>query len=168
MAKIGLETPRSMLANASDVKDTDKLKHETERAELKARGASDAEFDALETRWNLGEGDRKQRYVSHAMAIAAQALDHVGLPAIIRPSFTMGGTGGGIAYNREEFFDIVELGSRRLAHHRSADRGIVLGWKEYEMEVVRDKRTTASSSARSRTSTRWACTPAIRSPSRRR
>ena len=73
--------------------------------------------------WNLGEGDRKQRYISHAMAIAAQALDHVGLPAIIRPSFTMGGTGGGIAYNRAEFFEIVAVRPRRLADHRSADRG---------------------------------------------
>jgi carbamoyl-phosphate synthase large subunit len=58
MAKIGLETPRSMLANASDAKDTDKVTHEAERAALKEAGASDAEFDALETRWNLGEGDR--------------------------------------------------------------------------------------------------------------
>ena len=47
-----------------------------------------------------------------------------GLPAVIRPSFTLGGTGGGIAYNREEFFDIVEARARRLAHQRSADRGI--------------------------------------------
>ena len=78
MAKIGLETPRSMLANASDVKDADKRTHDAARAELKAKNASDAEFDALETQWNLGEGDRKQRYVGHAMAIAAQALDHVG------------------------------------------------------------------------------------------
>jgi carbamoyl-phosphate synthase large subunit len=139
MAKIGLETPRSMLANASDVKDTDKLKHETERAELKARGASDAEFDALETRWNLGEGDRKQRYVSHAMAIAAQALDHVGLPAIIRPSFTMGGTGGGIAYNRAEFFDIVGSGLDASPTTEVLIEESVLGWKEYEMEVVRDR-----------------------------
>src|SRR5690606_33579308 len=94
MKKIGLETPRSMLANATTVKDEDRKKHEAERAALKAAGASDTELDALETRWNLGEGDRKQRYMSHAMGVAAQALDYVGLPAIIRPSFTLGGTGG--------------------------------------------------------------------------
>ena len=128
-----------MLANASDAKDADKMKHEAERAELKAAKASDAEFDALETRWNLGEGDRKQRYVSHAMAIAAQALDHVGLPAIIRPSFTMGGTGGGIAYNRAEFFDIVGSGLDASPTTEVLIEESVLGWKEYEMEVVRDK-----------------------------
>jgi carbamoyl-phosphate synthase large subunit len=88
-------------------------------------------------------------------------------PAIIRPSFTMGGTGGGIAYNREEFSRSSSAASTPR-RPRGADRGIVLGWKEFEMEVVRDKATTASSSARSRTSTRWACTPATRSPSRRR
>ena len=145
MAKIGLETPRSMLANASDVKDADRKMHEAERAKLKAQTGQDSpanldtELDALETRWNLGEGDRKQRYVSHAMAIAAQALDHVGLPAIIRPSFTMGGTGGGIAYNRAEFFDIVGSGLDASPTTEVLIEESVLGWKEYEMEVVRDK-----------------------------
>ncbi|NGO55059.1 carbamoyl-phosphate synthase large subunit [Allomesorhizobium camelthorni] len=141
MAKIGLETPRSMLANASAVKDEDRKKHEAERAELKASGAPDmdAALDALETTWNLGEGDRKQRYIGHAMAIAAQALDHVGLPAIIRPSFTMGGTGGGIAYNRAEFFDIVASGLDASPTTEVLIEESVLGWKEYEMEVVRDK-----------------------------
>ncbi|MBX3576600.1 MAG: carbamoyl-phosphate synthase large subunit [Rhizobiaceae bacterium] len=139
MAKIGLETPRSMLANASDPKDADKKKHEARRAELKAGNASDAEFDALETEWNLGEGDRKQRYIGHGMGIAAQALDHVGLPAIIRPSFTMGGTGGGIAYNRAEFFDIVQSGLDASPTTEVLIEESVLGWKEYEMEVVRDR-----------------------------
>ncbi|MGE3306578.1 MAG: carbamoyl phosphate synthase large subunit, partial [Rhizobiaceae bacterium] len=135
MARIGLETPRSMLANASDVKDADRRKHEARRAELKAAQASDAELDALETEWNLGEGDRKQRYIGHGMAIAAQALDHVGLPAIIRPSFTMGGTGGGIAYNRAEFFDIVSGGLDASPTTEVLIEESVLGWKEYEMEV---------------------------------
>jgi carbamoyl-phosphate synthase large subunit len=139
MARIGLETPKSMLANASDAKDADKVKHEARRAELKAANASDAEFDALETEWNLGEGDRKQRYIGHAMGIAAQALDHVGLPAIIRPSFTMGGTGGGIAYNRAEFFDIIASGLDASPTTEVLIEESVLGWKEYEMEVVRDR-----------------------------
>ena len=99
----------------------------------------DAALDALETQWNLGEGDRKQRYIGHAMAVAAQALDHVGLPAIIRPSFTMGGTGGGIAYNRAEFFDIVGCGLDASPTTEVLIEESVLGWKEYEMEVVRDK-----------------------------
>ncbi|PSJ58264.1 carbamoyl-phosphate synthase large subunit [Pseudaminobacter soli (ex Li et al. 2025)] len=139
MAKIGLETPKSMLANATDVKDADRKKHEAERAALKASGASDTELDALETSWNLGEGDRKQRYINHGMAIAVQALDHVGLPAIIRPSFTMGGTGGGIAFNRQEFFEIVQSGLDASPTTEVLIEESVLGWKEYEMEVVRDK-----------------------------
>ncbi|MCK9553542.1 carbamoyl-phosphate synthase large subunit, partial [Aquamicrobium sp.] len=139
MAKIGLETPKSMLANATEVKDADRKKHEAERAALKASGASDKELDALETSWNLGEGDRKQRYVSHAMGVAAQALDTVGLPAIIRPSFTLGGTGGGIAFNREEFFAIVQSGLDASPTTEVLIEESVLGWKEYEMEVVRDK-----------------------------
>ncbi|WP_442582780.1 carbamoyl-phosphate synthase large subunit [Mesorhizobium sp. ASY16-5R] len=141
MAKIGLETPKSMLANASAAKDADRKTHEAERAALKAASPAnlDAELDALETRWNFGEGDRKQRYVGHALGIAAQALDHVGLPAIIRPSFTMGGTGGGIAYNRAEFFDIVSSGLDASPTTEVLIEESVLGWKEYEMEVVRDR-----------------------------
>ncbi|WP_292093895.1 carbamoyl-phosphate synthase large subunit, partial [Mesorhizobium sp.] len=141
MNKIGLETPKSMLANATDVKNADRKTHEGERAALKAEKPEnlDAALDALETSWNLGEGDRKQRYISHAMAIAAQALDHVGLPAIIRPSFTMGGTGGGIAYNRAEFYEIVQSGLDASPTTEVLIEESVLGWKEYEMEVVRDK-----------------------------
>ena len=142
MAKIGLETPKSMLANATDIKDQDRKAHEARRQELKAAmsGAElDKALDALENQWNLGETDRKQRYMSHAMAIAAQALDHVGLPAIIRPSFTLGGTGGGIAYNRSEFFEIVSGGLDASPTTEVLIEESVLGWKEYEMEVVRDK-----------------------------
>ena len=141
MARIGLETPKSMLANATQPKDEDRKRHEAERTALKASGTPDmdAALDALETQWNLGEGDRKQRYISHAMAVAAQALDTVGLPAIIRPSFTMGGTGGGIAYNREEFFDIISSGLDASPTTEVLIEESVLGWKEFEMEVVRDK-----------------------------
>ena len=62
-----------------------------------------------------------------------------GLPAIIRPSFTLGGTGGGIAYNREEFIDIVERGLDASPARQVLIEESVLGWKEFEMEVVRDK-----------------------------
>ncbi len=142
MARIGLETPRSMLANASDVKNTDRQKHETKRRELKEKlsgEALDTALDDLENEWNLGESDRKQRYMNHAMGVAAQALDFVGLPAIIRPSFTLGGTGGGIAYNREEFFEIVSSGLDASPTTEVLIEESVLGWKEYEMEVVRDR-----------------------------
>ncbi len=142
MAKIGLETPKSMLANATDVKDEDRKAHKIKREELKAKLSGDdldKALDKLETEWQLGETDRKQRYMTHAMAMAAQALDHVGLPAIIRPSFTLGGTGGGIAYNRSEFFEIVEGGLDASPTTEVLIEESVLGWKEYEMEVVRDK-----------------------------
>src|SRR5215212_8481860 len=74
----------------------------------------------------------------HNREEAATALDFVGLPAIIRPSFTLGGTGGGIAYNRDEFFDIVQGGLEASPTTEVLVEESVLGWKEYEMEVVRD------------------------------
>ena len=70
---------------------------------------------------------------------AMAALDYIGLPAIIRPSFTMGGTGGGIAYNRDEYKNIVEGGLKASPVTTVLVEESVLGWKEYEMEVVRDK-----------------------------
>ena len=70
---------------------------------------------------------------------ARVALDAVGLPAIIRPSFTLAGTGGGIAYNTQEFEDIVRTGLRLSPVGTVLIEESVLGWKEYEMEVVRDR-----------------------------
>jgi carbamoyl-phosphate synthase large subunit len=70
---------------------------------------------------------------------ALAALEDIGLPAIIRPSFTMGGTGGGIAYNRIEFIEIVERGIDASPTNEVLIEESVLGWKEFEMEVVRDK-----------------------------
>ncbi|MCI4677715.1 carbamoyl-phosphate synthase large subunit [Rhodoblastus acidophilus] len=70
---------------------------------------------------------------------ALEALEDIGLPAIIRPSFTLGGTGGGIAYNKAEFIDIVERGIDASPTSEVLIEESVLGWKEYEMEVVRDK-----------------------------
>ncbi len=70
-------------------------------------------------------------------AIAAQAK--VGYPTIIRPSFTLGGSGGGIAYNREEFIEIATRGLDLSPVHEVLIEESVLGWKEYEMEVVRDR-----------------------------
>ncbi|MBO0662627.1 carbamoyl-phosphate synthase large subunit [Jiella sp. MQZ9-1] len=143
MAKIGLETPKSMLANASEAKAADRASHEERRAAILATITDPAErdqkLDALEAEWQLGEGERKQRYMGRALAAAAEALEVVGLPAIIRPSFTMGGTGGGIAYNRSEFFEIVETGLDASPTTEVLVEESVLGWKEFEMEVVRDK-----------------------------
>ena len=94
---------------------------------------------SYELKWNAGENERRKRYQEHAMGEALLALSEVGLPAILRPSFTMGGTGGGIAYNREEFLDIVERGLDASPTNEVLIEESVLGWKEYEMEVVRDK-----------------------------
>ena len=77
--------------------------------------------------------------LAHSREDAEDALAHVGLPAIIRPSFTLGGTGGGIAYNREEYFNIVARGLDASPAGEVLIEESVLGWKEYEMEVVRDK-----------------------------
>ncbi len=142
MQKIGLETPRSMLANATDAKNADRKAHDISRTELRQTmqgEALDAALENLEHGWSLSEGDRKQRYVAHAMGVAARALDTIGLPAIIRPSFTLGGTGGGIAYNRAEFFDIVAGGLDASPTTEVLIEESVLGWKEFEMEVVRDR-----------------------------
>ncbi len=72
-------------------------------------------------------------------AEAMRALDTVGLPAIIRPAFTLGGTGGGVAYNREEFEQIARSGIDASPVGQILIDESLLGWKEYEMEVVRDK-----------------------------
>ena len=71
---------------------------------------------------------------------ALEALEDIGLPAIIRPSFTLGGTGGGIAYNKAEFIEIVERGIDASPTNEVLIEESVLGWKEFEMEVVRDKK----------------------------
>ncbi len=77
--------------------------------------------------------------IAHSLAEAREALKLVGLPAVIRPSFTLGGTGGGIAYNMEEFEAIVTGGLDASPTTEVLIEESVLGWKEYEMEVVRDR-----------------------------
>jgi carbamoyl-phosphate synthase large subunit len=81
--------------------------------------------------------------IAHSMEDGWAALETVGLPAIIRPSFTLGGTGGGIAYNREEFEAIVRGGLEASPTTEVLIEDSVLGWKEYEMEVVRDRADNA-------------------------
>lgn len=77
--------------------------------------------------------------IAHSMEEALEALEYVGLPAIIRPSYTMGGTGGGIANNKDEFAEIINAGLDASPVSEVLVEESVLGWKEYEMEVVRDK-----------------------------
>jgi carbamoyl-phosphate synthase large subunit len=77
--------------------------------------------------------------IVHNLEEAKLALQKVGLPAIIRPSFTMGGAGGGVAYTEEEYLQIVAYGLTISPTHEVLIDESIIGWKEYEMEVVRDK-----------------------------
>ncbi len=86
----------------------------------------------------IGLATPKSRQVK-TLPDALRTMDEIGLPAIIRPSFTMGGLGGGIAYTRAELIDIVERGIDASPTNEVLIEESVLGWKEYEMEVVRDK-----------------------------
>jgi carbamoyl-phosphate synthase large subunit len=83
--------------------------------------------------------DTPRSHQIKSLVQALEALDDIGLPAIIRPSFTLGGTGGGIAYNKAEFIEIVERGIDASPTSEVLIEQSVLGWKEFEMEVVRDK-----------------------------
>ncbi|MCO4321835.1 carbamoyl-phosphate synthase large subunit [Aliidiomarina quisquiliarum] len=80
-----------------------------------------------------------QAEIAQSMEEAFDVLERVGFPCIIRPSFTMGGSGGGIAYNREEFEDICGRGLALSRNNELLIDKSLIGWKEYEMEVVRDK-----------------------------
>jgi len=77
--------------------------------------------------------------VARSLAEARDIMDEVGLPCVLRPSFTLGGTGGGIAYNREEFIQLIDLAIELSPVHEVLIEESVIGWKEYELEVVRDK-----------------------------
>ncbi|MBK6961717.1 MAG: carbamoyl-phosphate synthase large subunit [Gammaproteobacteria bacterium] len=77
--------------------------------------------------------------IAHSLEEALQALDRFGFPCVIRPSFTMGGSGGGIAYNREEFEEICKRGLELSPTRELLIDESLIGWKEFEMEVVRDR-----------------------------
>ncbi|MEM8575444.1 MAG: carbamoyl-phosphate synthase large subunit [Pseudomonadota bacterium] len=143
MDKIGLESPKSRLADASSLKRADRETYKSEVARIEAENPDpDAQAEAMlafEADWARHENERRRRYIERGLIEALEALQDIGLPAIIRPSFTLGGTGGGIAYNREEFLEIVERGMDASPTCEVLVEESVLGWKEYEMEVVRDK-----------------------------
>ena len=108
-------------------------------------GANAAVIDKAEDRSKFRDAMDKlglespRSRAAHTMDEALGGLEFVGLPAIVRPSFTLAGTGGGIAYNLEEFKEIVERGLDLSPTTEVLIEESVLGWKEYEMEVVRDK-----------------------------
>jgi len=107
-------------------------------------GASKEAIDKAEDRQKFKEAMTKiglgsaRSHIAHSMEEALQVQASIGYPAIIRPSFTMGGSGGGIAYNREEFVTICERGLDASPTNELLIEESLLGWKEFEMEVVRD------------------------------
>jgi len=108
-------------------------------------GASKEAIDKAEDRekfkdamTKIGLGSAKSA-MAHSMEEAQQVQAALGFPVIIRPSFTMGGSGGGIAYNQEEFVDICKRGLEASPTHELLIEESLIGWKEFEMEVVRDK-----------------------------
>jgi len=107
-------------------------------------GASREAIDKAEDRELFRDAMRKigldmpRSGLAHSMDDALAILEELGFPAVIRPSFTMGGSGGGIAYNREEFIEICERGLDLSPTGELLIDEAIIGWKEYEMEVVRD------------------------------
>ena len=86
----------------------------------------------------IGLSSAKAKIIK-SMDDALKSLDFIGLPCIVRPSFTLGGEGGGVAYNKEEFISIVEQGLKLSPVSEVLIEESLIGWKEFEMEVVRDK-----------------------------
>ncbi|APR05767.1 carbamoyl-phosphate synthase large subunit [Thauera chlorobenzoica] len=108
-------------------------------------GASEEAIDKAEDRLKfkdamtrIGLGSARSG-IAHSMEEALQVQGGIGFPVIIRPSFTLGGTGGGIAYNMEEFHEICKRGLEASPTNELLIEESLLGWKEYEMEVVRDR-----------------------------
>ena len=112
-------------------------------------GASISSIETAEDRWLFKEtveaaGLSCPRAIRVSReAQSADALAKVGLPAIIRPDFTLGGSGGGIAYNKEQLSDFIKLALKSSPSHSATVEESVIGWKEFEMEVVRDHKDNA-------------------------
>ncbi|HUV32480.1 MAG TPA: carbamoyl-phosphate synthase large subunit, partial [Devosiaceae bacterium] len=137
MQRIGLETPRAAFVNTTDVKQRFQAEYDTQRAGLGDGGQ--AAFAAFEKHWAEGERMRREEHRLTARMQALEASRVTGLPAIVRPSFTLGGTGGGVAYTLDELYDLVLTGIDASPTNEVLVEQSVLGWKEFEMEVVRDK-----------------------------
>src|SRR5258705_5642067 len=109
-------------------------------------GASSAAIDKSEDREKFKQAMARiglacpRSTLAHSLEEALQVQAAIGFPAVIRPSFTLAGSGGGIAYNREEFVAICERGLEASPTHELLIEESVIGWKEFEMEVVRDRK----------------------------
>ncbi len=117
-----------------------------EKYQVEMIGATKEAIDKAEDREKFRQLMEKnglempRSHIAHSMEEAFQVQDQLGFPTIIRPSFTMGGSGGGIAYNKEEFEEICHQGLELSPTRELLLDESVLGWKEYELEVVRDKK----------------------------
>ncbi len=120
-----------------------------EKFGVKMIGADAVAIDKAEDRLKFRDAMDKiglesaRSRIAHTMEEALEALEFTGLPSIIRPSFTLGGTGGGVAYNKDEFKQIVAAGLDASPTTEVLIEESLLGWKEYEMEVVRDRNDNA-------------------------
>ncbi|WP_305072944.1 carbamoyl-phosphate synthase large subunit [Propionivibrio sp.] len=117
-----------------------------EKYNVEMIGASREAIDKAEDRQKFKEAMTKiglgsaRSAIAHSMEEAQQVQAALGFPVIIRPSFTMGGSGGGIAYNQEEFVEICKRGLEASPTHELLIEESLIGWKEFEMEVVRDRK----------------------------
>src|SRR5690242_6219880 len=126
-----LDLAREGVLNKFDVELIGASKKAIDKAEDREK------FKAAMTRIGLGSA---RSGIAHNLEQALEVQATIGFPAVIRPSFTLGGTGGGIAYNKDEFVDMCKRGLDLSPTHELLIEESLLGWKEFEMEVVRDRR----------------------------
>ena len=126
-----LDLAREGVLSKFDVELIGASKKAIEKAEDRAK------FKAAMTRIGLGSA---RSGIAHSLDDAQRVQADIGFPAVIRPSYTLGGTGGGIAYNKDEFDDICKRGLDLSPTHELLIEESLLGWKEFEMEVVRDRK----------------------------
>lgn len=136
---MGGQTALNAALELADNGTLERLKIELIGANRKAIAMAEDRKQFRDCMERLGLSCPKSEVVTN-MDEADKALAKIGLPLIIRPSFTLGGTGGGIAYNREEFEQIVKSGLAASPVRQVLVEESVLGWKEYEMEVIRDRK----------------------------
>ena len=126
-----LDLAREGVLNKFDVELIGASKKAIDKAEDREK------FKAAMTRIGLGSA---RSGIAHSLEDAHRVQAELGFPAVIRPSFTLGGTGGGIAYNKDEFDEICKRGLAMSPTHELLIEESLLGWKEFEMEVVRDRK----------------------------
>jgi carbamoyl-phosphate synthase large subunit len=143
MQRIGLATPKAAFVNTSELKKRFREEREAKVAAIEAKHpagtARSQVLTAFEAEWSLAERFRRDAHRLSAQGQALHAVGVTGLPAIIRPSFTLAGTGGGIAYTLDELYELVLGGLDASPTNEVLIEESVLGWKEFEMEVVRDR-----------------------------